>query len=281
MAPPTATDPIGGKFDLVLRPGSRAMPDFRELWAYRALFWTLASRTIIARYKQTLIGILWAFARPIMMMLVMTVLFKGIARMQDSTPITVLAGVIAWQLFASSLMSSTQSTVTYSKMISKIYFPRMIIPASSCLTALVDFLFGLVVFAVLMICLRVSPEWKIVTLPIFILLILCLSFGGGLWLSALNVKYRDVRQVLGYVITFGMLLSPVGYRSIAIPDQWQSLYALLNPMAPLLGGFRWALLGQGDLDRLPLCVAAAICLLVLLTGVIFFRKMEPTFADVL
>ena len=269
------------QYEVLLCPSGRLLPDFGELWAYRGLFWTLASRTIIARYKQTLVGILWAFAQPLMMMVVLTVLFRRIAKMSSSTPLMVLAGVVAWQLFANSLMASTQSTVAYSKMISKVYFPRMIIPASACLTALVNFLFGAVVFVILMAFYGQVPPWQVVMLPVFILMTLSLSLGAGFWLSALNVKYRDVKQALGYVIMFGMLLSPVGYRRLEVPDEWQTIYSLINPMVPILEGFRWALLGEGEFQPASFLVSAGVCVFVLLTGILYFHRMESKFADVI
>lgn len=268
-------------YEVVIRPSAGIVPNFSELWAYRGLFWTLANRAITTRYKQTLIGILWAFARPIMTMVVLTVLFKGIAGMEGSTPITVLAGVVAWQLFANSLMTSTQSTVAYAKMISKVYFPRMIIPASASITALLDFLFGAIVLIALMLHYRVVPGWQVAALPLLMLMIMALSFGAGLWLSAINVKYRDVRQVLGYIITFGMLLSPVGYRRIAVPEEWREVYNLVNPMVSILDGFRWALLKHDPPDPRMLAVSAAVCMVILVTGMLFFHRMAPRFADVI
>ena len=258
--------------------------NFEELWRYRELFGFLAWREILVRYKQTLIGIAWAFIRPVLMMVIFTVIFGKIAKLPSNGipyPILTLAGLVPWQFFANSLAESSSSLVVERNMISKIYFPRLVVPSAIILAGIVDFLISFVVLVGLMIWYHIMPTIVVLWLPLFFLLALFSSLGIGLWFSALNVEYRDVRYIVPFLVQFGLYVSPVGFISTVIPEKWRLLYSL-NPMVGVIDGFRWALLGQKvPLDYQSLALSSIIVLVILVTGVLYFKKMERTFADVI
>jgi len=258
--------------------------DFAELWRYRELFGFLAWREILVRYKQTLVGIAWAFIRPVLMMVIFTVIFGKVAKLpSDNTPYPILTfvGLLPWQFFANSLAESSTSLVTERNMISKIYFPRLVVPSAIILAGIVDFLISFVVLIGLMIWYHIMPTIAVLWLPLFFLLALFSSFGIGLWFSALNVEYRDVRYIVPFLVQFGLYISPVGFSSSVIPEKWRLLYSL-NPMVGVIDGFRWALLGQKvPLDYQALALSSVIVLVILASGVLYFKKMERTFADVI
>ena len=274
LPPERVICPQRGWFDLGLA----------ELWRYRELFWALSWRTVLVRYKQTVVGILWAVLRPLLTMIIFTLIFSRIARFSAGDlpySLVVFAGVLPWQLFAGSLMTGTDSLVANRGMISKIYFPRLIIPASACVAALVNFVLAALVFAVMMACYGIVPSWRIVFLPGFILMALVAALGIGLWLSALNVRFRDVQIIVPYIVQMGIYVSPVGYLSAKVPSRWMTLYAL-NPMVSVIDGFRWAIFGPTSHMALragPFALSAAVAALLFASGLIFFRRMERTFAD--
>ena len=230
----------------VIKPKSGLVPiDFGELWEYRELLWFLAWRNIAVRYKQTAIGITWAIIRPLLTMIVLTIIFGNIAKLPSDDiayPLLVLAGTLPWQLFASSLTESSNSLVTNAAMISKIYFPRLVLPAAAVVSSAVDFAIAFSIMIVMMVWYGVVPTARVLTLPLFILLALCFALGASLWLSALNVLYRDVRHVVPFIVQIGLFASPVAYSTSPISEQWRLLYSL-NPMAGVIDGFRWSLLG--------------------------------------
>jgi len=273
------------RHEQIIRPPSGLDVNLGELWAYRELFWALAMRSILGRYRQTVIGILWAVVRPVVTMVTLTVVFHRVGGMASQGPpylLLALAGVVPWLLFWQCVTGSTTSLVTSSEMIKKVYFPRLIIPAAACITALVDFVVSLGVFAVMMILLGFAPTWRLALLPAAGLLALAAALGPGLWLSALNARYRDVMHLVPFLMTVGMFISPVGYASSQVGESWRLVYSL-NPMVCVIDSFRWVLLsgaaGGVGVAGFGLSISVAAALLV--SGLAVFRYMERTFADVI
>ncbi len=270
--------------ELVIRPNQGFAHYWRDLWQYRELFYFLAWRDIAVRYKQTVIGIAWSVIRPVLTMIVFTFVFGQLAGLPSGGapyPIMVFAALLPWQLFANSLTESSNSLVANAAMISKVYFPRLAIPTSAVAVAFVDFLISFAVLLVLMLGYQFWPTWRMLTLPLFTLLALILALGGGLWMAALNVKYRDFRYIVPFLVQFGMYLSPVGFSSEIVPDNLRFLYSL-NPMVGVIDGFRWAILG-GDLTLLwsGFLISVAMTFVLFVTGLRYFRRTERTFADVI
>ncbi len=270
--------------ELVIRPNQGFAHYWRDLWQYRELFYFLAWRDIAVRYKQTVIGVAWSVIRPVLTMIVFTFVFGRLAGLPSGGapyPIMVFAALLPWQLFANSLSESSNSLVANAAMISKVYFPRLAIPTSAVAVAFVDFLISFVVLLVLMLGYQFWPTWRMLTLPLFTLLALILALGGGLWMAALNVKYRDFRYIVPFLVQFGMYLSPVGFSSEIVPDNLRFLYSL-NPMVGVIDGFRWAILG-GDLTLLwsGFLISVAMTIVLFITGLRYFRRTERTFADVI
>lgn len=270
--------------ELVIRPNQGFAHYWRDLWQYRELFYFLAWRDIAVRYKQTVIGIAWSVIRPVLTMMVFTFVFGQLAGLPSGDapyPIMVYAALLPWQLFANSLTESSSSLVNNAAMISKVYFPRLAIPTSAVAVAFVDFLISFVVLLVLMLGYQFWPTWRMLTLPLFTLLALILALGGGLWMAALNVKYRDFRYIVPFLVQFGMYLSPVGFSSEIVPDNLRFLYSL-NPMVGVIDGFRWAILG-GDLTLLwsGFLISVAMTFVLFISGLRYFRRTERTFADVI
>jgi lipopolysaccharide transport system permease protein len=276
---------------LVIRAGAAERHYWADLWRYRELFFFLSWRDILVRYKQTVIGILWALIRPILTIAIFTVLFGRMAKVpSDGLPFAVFvcAGNLPWQFFATAMSEASNSLVLNSNMLSKIYFPRLIVPASAVIVAFVDLLISLVIMAGLMAWYHVVPTWRLLTLPLFVALGLGAALSVGLWLSALNVKYRDFRYVIPFVVQFGFFVSPVGY-----PSSWclgklagmshgeilQWIF-LLNPMVGVIDGFRWAMGGTDDLS-VSIFTSMGVIFLVGLTGLRYFRRTEKTFADII
>jgi lipopolysaccharide transport system permease protein len=255
---------------------------WNDLWRYRELLYFLAWRDISVRHKQTLLGVAWILMRPLLTMIVFTVVFGKLANLPSGLvpyPILVFAAMLPWQLFAAAVTESGNSIVNNGSMISKVYFPRMIIPLSAAMVCLVDFLVSAVLLAILMAWYGQTPDWHILTLPLFIALALALSMGVGLWVAALNVKYRDVRFIVSFGIQLGLYVSPVGFSSAVIPDRWRCLYSL-NPMVGVIDGFRWALLADGTALYGPgLLVSVLVAFSLLFSAIIHFRKTEKSFAD--
>ena len=266
---------------LVIAPGTTARNYWRDLWRYRELLYFLAWRDIVVRYKQTTIGIAWALMRPALTMLVF-VAFRKLAALPSTTvpaPVFVLAAVLPWQFFASALSESSGSLIGNANLISKVYFPRLIIPAAAVVTSLVDFAVTLGLLALIMAWYGVAPGWQIVALPAFVAMTFGLSLGLGLLLAALNVEYRDFRYVVPFIVQFGLFVSPVAFATADVPESWRLLYAL-NPLVGIIDGFRWSLLG-GALDTGTVWVALAVTAATIAVGVWYFRKMECSFADVI
>jgi lipopolysaccharide transport system permease protein len=253
--------------ELIIEAGRTERQYWRDLWRYRELFYFLAWRDILVRYKQTVIGIAWAVVRPFLTMVVFTFVFSKVAKLPAPSAVPyallVFAAMLPWQFFATALSESSNSLISNSNLISKVYFPRLIVPAGSVITSFVDFLITLVLMA------------------LFILLAFGCAFGTGLWLCALNVKYRDFRYIVPFIVQFGLYVSPVGFSSTIVPEKWRLLYSL-NPMVGVIDGFRWSLLGgDAPLPTVSLITASLISAALCASGIWYFRKTEKTFADVI
>ncbi len=272
---------------LIIEPGRIEREYWRDLWRYRELFHVLAWRDISVRYKQTAIGVLWALLQPLLIMIVFTFLFSRVIKLPSGGvpyPLFVFAGLLPWQFFSTSLTGASQSLVTNSNLISKVYFPRLIVPASSVVTALVDFLISFVLLAGTMVWYRYAPPWQWVFLPLLIVMAFLTALGPGLLITALNVKYRDFRYIIPFFTQFGVYISPIGWGSFVVADKWHEwkLFCYLNPMFGLIDGFRWALLGGQNVIYLPgLFVSVAVMAAFLWMGIWYFRRTERSFADVL
>jgi lipopolysaccharide transport system permease protein len=271
--------------ELIIEPGRAEKNYWRDLWRYRELFYFLAWRDILVRYKQTVIGIAWAVIRPFATMVVFTVVFSRIAKLPapGAVPyaLLVMAAMLPWQFFSTSLSESSNSLIGNANLISKIYFPRLIVPAGSVITSFVDFLITLGLMAVLMLWYHFLPDWRLLLLPAFVILAFGCSFGIGLWLCALNVEYRDFRYIVPFIVQFGLYISPVGFSSSIVPEKWRLLYSL-NPMVGVIDGFRWSLLrGESPLDWSAVLLSCGLVVVLVVSGVWYFRKMERTFADVI
>src|SRR3989339_97465 len=272
------------QFDLIIEPGRGIKNYWRDLWHYRELFFFLSWRDIMVRYKQTVIGVAWSVIRPLLTMIVFTVIFGNLAKLPSNGvpyPILVFAAMLPWQFFANSLSESSGSLLSNANMLTKVYFPRLIMPASAVIVSLIDFFISFGILILLMVFYQFIPSWRIITLPIFLLLALIASLGVGLWLSALNVKYRDFRYVVPFIVQFGLYVSPVGFTSSIVPLQWRLLYSL-NPMVGVIDGFRWAILGgQNQIFWSGFWISCAVSLTVFIFGLWYFRKMEQSFADII
>jgi lipopolysaccharide transport system permease protein len=254
----------------------------RELWDYRELLYFLTWRDIKVRYKQTVLGAAWAVIQPFFIMVVFSLFFGRLAHVpSDGIPYPVFAfcALLPWQLFAHALTESGNSLVANERLITRVYFPRLIVPISAMLGGLVDFAIAFVILLLMMVYYGIRPTWAIVTLPGFILLAIATALGVGLWLSALNVKYRDVRYTITFLVQFWLFATPVAYPSSLVPERWRPLYGL-NPMAGVVEGFRWALLGKSEGPGVMLAVSMVVVVLILIGGLYYFRRMEAEFADV-
>ncbi len=260
-----------------------AQIDLKELWQYRELLGFLAWRDITVRYKQTVIGVGWAFIRPFVTMVVMTLVFGKIAKLpSDGVPYAVLtfSALVPWQFFATGFSETSASIVGNGHMVSKIYFPRLILPVASTAVATIDFLISFAFLIALMLYYRVIPGPRIFALPLFILLGIAFMLGLGIWFATLFVRYRDVRHFIPFIVQLGLYVSPVAFSSSLIPAKWRLLYSL-NPMVAVIDGFRWSLLGTTKLYLPGVIVSAAISLFLLVTGVIYFKSTEREFADLI
>ena len=258
---------------------------WRDLWEYRELFYFLAWRDVRVRYKQSALGIGWAVIRPTLTMVVFTIVFSRLAKLSapGAVPyaLLVMSAMLAWQFFATAVADSSNSLISNANLISKVYFPRILVPAAAVGTSFVDFAITLTVTGGLMAWFRFMPDWHVLALPFFVLLACAASFGVGLWFAALNVEYRDVRHIVPFIVQFGLYVSPVGFNSGIVPEPWRMLYAL-NPMVGVIDGFRWSLL-RGDVPLAWTTVACSIVVTVVLctTAIAFFRSVEKSFADVI
>lgn len=270
---------------LVLEAGHADRRYWRDLWAYRELFGILAWRDVAVRYKQTVIGVLWAVIRPFLTMVVFTVIFGRVARLPADGgapyPVMVFAGLLPWTLFSTILSEASASLVGNANLIGKVYFPRIIVPTATAGVALIDFAINLLILVGLMLWYGFLPTWRILLLPGFTLIAVLASLGPALLITALNVKYRDFRHVIPFIVQFGLYVSPVGFSSAVIPAQWRFWYSL-NPVVSAIDGFRWCVLGGRSALYLPGFVASlAVTALLLWVGVTYFRRTERTFADVI
>ncbi len=273
------------QFLLVLEPGRAERHYWHDIWAYRELFTILAWRDVTVRYKQTVVGVLWAVVRPFITMLVFTIVFSRIAKLPTEGgapyPVMVFAGMLAWFLFSTILSEASNSLVSNANLIGKVYFPRIIIPTSSAVVALVDFAINLGMLAVLMAWFGLIPSWRIFVLPAFVVLAVLASLGPALFITALNVKYRDFRYIIPFIVQLGLYVSPVGFSSSVVPDQWRFWYSL-NPMVGVIDGFRWCVLGGKSSLYMPgLLLSVSLVALLLWWGVTYFRRTERTFADLI
>jgi lipopolysaccharide transport system permease protein len=270
---------------IVLEPGRLERQYWRDLWRYRELLGFLAWRDVVVHYKQTLVGVAWAVLRPLATTAVFVLVFNKVARLPSpggvDYTLLVLAGMLPWQMFATALSESSNSLVTNAQLISKVYFPRLLVPLSSVAVSTVDLLVSVPVLAGLMAWHHVGPPaWRLAAAPLFLLLGAGAALGAGLWLSALNVRYRDVRYVIPFVVQFGLFLSPVGFSTQQIPEAYRPLYAL-NPMVGVIEGFRWSVLGTDTLDPVAVAASVAVVAALLAGGLWYFRRTERTFADVI
>jgi lipopolysaccharide transport system permease protein len=270
---------------LILEAGRAEKNYWADLWRYRELFLILAWRDVAVRYKQTIIGVAWAVIRPFLTMVVFTLIFGKLAKLPSdgSAPyaLMVFAGMLPWYLFSSSLGEASNSLISNANLIGKVYFPRLIVPCATVVVALIDFLISFVILVGLMLWYQFLPGWQILLMPVFICLALLASIGPGLWITAINVKYRDFRYVIPFIVQFGLYISPVGFSSSVVPDKWRLLYSL-NPMVGVIDGFRWCILGGDSPLYLPgFALSLAIVIFFLWLGVSRFRKMEKTFADLI
>lgn len=270
--------------ELIIEAGRTERQYWQDLWRYRELFYFLAWRDILVRYKQTFIGILWALIRPFLTMVVFTVVFGRLAKLPSEGvpyPILVFAAMLPWQFFANALAECSSSLITNANLLSKVYFPRLIVPTSAVIVSFVDFLISGMILLGLMAWYNFVPSWQILTLPLFILIAFLAAMGAGLWLAALNVQYRDFRYIVPFIVQFGLYVSPVGFSSSIVPEQWKIWYSL-NPMVGVIDGFRWAILGQNtQFLTHGFAISLSLVLLLLVSGISYFRKMERTFADVI
>jgi lipopolysaccharide transport system permease protein len=263
-------------------PEGWTSPGLKEIWEYRELLYFLTWRDIKVRYKQTVLGAAWAVIQPFFMMVVFSLFFGRLAHVPSDGipyPVFVYCALLPWQLFAHALTESSNSLVANERLITKVYFPRLCVPISAVLGGLIDFAIAFVILLLMMAYYGIRPTWAIVMLPGFILLAIATALGVGLWLSALNVQYRDVRYTITFLIQFWLLATPVAYPSSLIPVRWRPLYGL-NPMAGVIEGFRWALLGKAEGPGALLAVSVVAVILILVGGLYYFRRMEAQFADV-
>lgn len=269
---------------VVIEQGRIESAYWKDLWRYRELFYFLAWRDVLVRYKQTVIGILWSVIKPLLTMIVFVFVFGKLAKLPSDGvpyPVLVLSGMLPWLFFASAFSEAGNSLVGNANIISKVYFPRLIVPLSSVIVSLVEFMISAVLLVILMFWFNVSPDSRILLLPLFIALLILAAIGAGLWVAALNVKYRDFTYVVPFVIQFGLYVSPVAFNSNIVPQKWRILYAL-NPMVGIIDGFRWSITGAGTpLYWQGVVISAVVVLLLVFSGVQYFRATERSFADVI
>lgn len=271
--------------EIILTPDSAQKHYWRDLWRYRELFQVLAWRDVSVRYKQTALGVGWAVVRPLLTMIILTVVFGRIAGLpsEGAAPyaLMVAAGMLPWTFFSAALADASNSVISNANLIGKVYFPRMIIPAASIVVAFIDLLVNFAILVALMIWFRFAPDARVLLLPVFVATAVLAVLGPSLWATALNVKYRDFRYVIPFVVQFGLYVSPVGFSSAVVPEKWRLLYSL-NPMVGVIDGFRWSLLGGASALYWPGFGLSLVTIAVFLwLGVSRFRKMEKAFADLI
>lgn len=268
--------------EIIIEPGRAEKNYWRDLWRYRELFQVLAWRDCAVRYKQTVLGIAWAVIRPVATMLIFTVVFGRIAKLPSGGvpyPLMVFAGMLPWTFFSTGLSDASNSLITNTNLVSKVYFPRMIMPAATITAAFIDFFIGLFILAGMMAWYHVWPSWRILLLPVFVLLAFLAALGPSLWVTAVNVKYRDFRHVIPFLVQFGLYVSPVGFSSNVVPQKWRLLYSL-NPLSGIIDAFRWCILGSG-IYWSGVGISVVVVAGLLWMGVRKFRATERTFADLI
>jgi lipopolysaccharide transport system permease protein len=270
--------------ELIIEAGQTERQYWKDLWNYRELFYFLSWRDILVRYKQTVIGIAWAILRPLLTMVVLSIVFGRLAKLPSEGvpyPILVFTAMLPWQFVSNALTESSNSLIGNANLISKVYFPRLVIPTSSVIVSFVDFLISGCILLGLIAWYDLWPTWRVMVLPLLILMSFAVTMGLGLWISALNVKYRDFRYIVPFIVQFGLYISPVGFSSSVVPEKWRLLYSL-NPMVGVIDGFRWAILGKIGIFYVPgFFISVILVTLMFGSGLWFFRKVERTFADVI
>ncbi|QYK50465.1 MAG: ABC transporter permease [Anaerolineales bacterium] len=264
-------------------PGKWWQLRLKELWPFRELLYFLTWRELKVRYKQTALGVLWAVLQPLLIMVLFSVVFGRFANLPSDGfpyPIFTFAGLLPWQLFSRALSDASQSLVNNQQMVSKIYFPRIFLPMSNVLSSLVDFGVAFIILLIMMVSYEITPSWRMLALPIFILAAIACATAAGLWLSAINVKYRDIKYITPFLVQIWLYATPVAYSSSLFPEQWRLLLGL-NPMAGVIDGFRWALLGQEMSSNNLILVSMFVTIVFLVSGLIYFQNTEQTFADVI
>jgi lipopolysaccharide transport system permease protein len=276
---------IAHSMRIILEPGRTEKNYWHDLWNYRELFQVLAWRDVSVRYKQTAIGVAWAVIRPFLTMVIFTIIFARLAKLpsEGKAPyaLMVFVGMLPWTFFSTALSDASNSLIGNANLISKVYFPRLIIPTATIIVGFVDLVIGFGILAAMMLWYHFQPSWHILLLPVFAMLAFLASLGPGLWITALNVKYRDFRYVIPFILQLGLYVSPVGFSSTVVPEKWQLLYSL-NPIVGVIDGFRWCVLGGDSQLHMPgfllsLCVIALFVWL----GIAYFRRTEQSFADMI
>ncbi|MEK6302317.1 MAG: ABC transporter permease [Acidobacteriota bacterium] len=270
--------------EIIIEPGRGLKHYWRDLWNYRELFYFLAWRDLAVRYKQTVIGVAWSVIRPLLTMVVFTLIFGKLAKLPSNGvpyPILVFAAMLPWQFFSNALTASSDSLVGNANMISKVYFPRLAIPTSAVIVSFVDFLLSFAMLLALMAWYQFVPSWRMLALPLLTILAFGAAMGAGLWFASLTVKYRDFRFIVPFVVQLGVYISPVGFSSSIVPAQWRLVYSL-NPLVGVIDGFRWAIIGGDTELYMPgFLISIGLVVLGLASGIWYFRKTERTFADVI
>jgi lipopolysaccharide transport system permease protein len=277
-------DWIDDPSELTIEAGRAARHYWGDVWRFRELLYFLSWRDILVRYKQTAIGVAWALIRPLLTMLTFTIVFGRIAKMPSNGvpyPILVFAGLLPWQFFSTAFADAAASLVVNANLVSKVYFPRIIVPSSAIIVNAIDFAITFVFMAALMLWYRFLPGWRVAFLPFFILLACAVASAFGYWFAALNVKYRDFRYIIPFFVQFGVFISPVGFSSAVVPGRWRFVYSL-NPMVGVIDGFRWALLNGREAIYWPsLLVSLVLTLALLVLGIRYFRRTERSLADII
>jgi homopolymeric O-antigen transport system permease protein len=280
--PPVPDAERGEDFDLVIEAGRGFSRYWRDLWRYRGLLYFLAWRDVLVLYKQTAIGVAWAVLRPLLTMAVFTIIFGKLAKLPSEGapyPVLVFSAMLPWQMFSNALQSSSSSLIDNTNLISKVYFPRLIVPASAVAASLVDFAISFAILLVMTAWFHVFPGARLLAVPLFVLLGLIVAFGAGLWFAALNVRYRDFRYVVPFALQLGLYVSPVGFSASVVPSQWHLVYSI-NPLVGVIDGFRWAIVGT-PLDGDAVAMSCAVGAILLVSGIAYYRSVERTFADVI
>lgn len=269
--------------ELIIEANKSKLNYWKDLWNYRELFYFLAWKDILIRYKQTVIGVAWSFIRPLFTMIILTIVFGRIAKLPSNNapyPIMVFSAMLPWQFFSNAFNEASNSLISNANLLTKVYFPRLIIPTTTIIVSLIDFFISIGIMIILMFVFHFTPSWQILFLPFFLLLVIVISLGAGYFIASLNVQYRDFRYIVPFIVQFGLYISPVGFSSDTIPDKWRLIYSI-NPMVGVIDGFRWCILGvESKLYLNGLIISISIAIFLLVIGIKTFRKMEKIFADV-